>query len=92
MSAETENTVEISNTRGLHARAAAKVVKTTENFECDILIRKDDMTVTAQSIMGLLMLGAAKGSFVTISASGKDSVQAVAALTDLIENKFGEDQ
>ncbi len=81
----------IRNRLGLHARAAALLVKTANRFTSEILIEKDGMEVNAKSIMGILMLAASKGSRITLKVEGKDSIQALQVLGELIENKFGED-
>jgi phosphocarrier protein len=91
MSETVKATVEIINTRGLHARAAAKLVKLVETFEAEITISKDDMTVIGESIMGLLMLGASKGTFIIIEAKGPDAADGLTQITGLVENKFEED-
>ena len=84
-------TVLITNRRGLHARASAKFVTLASSLPCEVKVRKDDGEVTGTSIMGLMMLGAAMGDSITISAAGDGAVAAVAALVDLVEAKFGED-
>jgi len=84
-------TVEICNQRGLHARAAARFVKTAAQFDCEILVRKNGTSVSGRSIMGLMMLAAASGAFVEISATGRDAANAVDTLARLIECKFDED-
>jgi phosphocarrier protein len=81
----------IRNRLGLHARAAALLVKTANRFISEIIIEKDGLEVNGKSIMGILMLAASKGSKITLKAEGKDSVQAIKVLGDLIENKFGEE-
>ncbi len=81
----------IRNRLGLHARAAALVVKTANRFEAEVVIEKDGLEVNGKSIMGILMLAASKGTRITLKADGKDSVQAIRALGELIENKFGEE-
>ena len=81
----------IRNRLGLHARAAALLVKTANQFAAEIVIEKDGLEVNAKSIMGILMLAASKGTKITLKADGKDSVQAIRALGELIENKFGEE-
>ncbi len=86
-----KRTVEICNQKGLHARAAARFVKTAAQFECDISVRKNGTAVSGRSIMGLMMLAAASGSRVEISATGHDAGAAVEALSRLIECKFDED-
>lgn len=80
----------IQNRKGLHARASAQVVKLAESFEAATYVSYQEMRVPAQSIMGLLMLGAGQGSLVVVEGEGKDAEQAVSCLVELIENKFGE--
>ncbi len=82
--------VEICNARGLHARAAARFVKCAETFDANIQVTKDDQTVGGTSIMGLMMLAAAKGSRIRISAEGKNADEALDALENLICERFGE--
>lgn len=81
----------IANQKGLHARAAAKFVKTSGGFNADIRVTKGEMDVSGSSIMGLMMLAAGIGSELEIEASGPDAAQAVAALIDLIDRKFDEE-
>lgn len=88
---ECSRTVMVTNRRGLHARASAKFVTLAAQQAATIEVEKDGSKVTGTSIMGLMMLGAAMGDSVTISASGTDAEQALAALTALVEAKFGED-
>ncbi len=83
--------VEICNNKGLHARASAKFVKLASSFESQIHVIKDDNTVDALSIMGLLMLAASKGSTIQIEAEGPDAEAAVAALVELVANRFDEE-
>lgn len=80
----------IQNRKGLHARASAQLVKIAELYEATTYISYQDMRVPAQSIMGLLMLGAGHGALVSIEAEGSDAEEVVASLVDLIQNKFGE--
>jgi len=84
-------TFTIRNRLGLHARAAALLVKTANHFASEITIEKDGLEVNGKSIMGILMLAASKGSKITLKAEGKDAVQAVKTLGELIENRFGEE-
>ena len=84
-------TFTIRNRLGLHARAAALMVKTANHFDAEVTIEKDGLEVNGKSIMGILMLAASKGSRITLKAEGKDSVQAVRALGELIEKNFGEE-
>ncbi len=86
-----EKTVTIVNRLGLHARAAAKLVQTAARFKASIKIRKDTRTVSGKSIMGVLMLAAAKGTTITLIAEGEDAAQALDALEQLVADKFGED-
>jgi phosphocarrier protein HPr len=84
-------TVQLQNSKGLHARAAAKFVKTSEKFKSHIHVTKDDIEVSALSIMGLMMLVARYGTKITIIAQGPDADQALTALSDLVNQKFGEE-
>jgi phosphocarrier protein HPr len=84
-------TVEICNQRGLHARAAARFVKTAAQFDAEIFVRKNGTAVSGRSIMGLMMLAAASGALVEITATGRDAANAVETLARLIECKFDED-
>lgn len=83
-------TVTICNTRGLHARAAAKLVTLAERFSASVEVSRDGQAVSAQSIMGLMMLGAACGSAIEITAEGWDAKEALAAVTELVEAGFNE--
>ena len=80
----------IKNELGLHARAAAQFVKIAGHFASEILVAKDSREINGKSIMGLLMLAAARGSKISVKASGPDAEEALNALGKLIENKFGE--
>jgi phosphocarrier protein len=84
-------TFTIRNRLGLHARAAALLVKAANRFASEITLEKDGIEVNGKSIMGILMLAASKGSKITLKAEGKDSIQVMKTLGDLIENKFGEE-
>lgn len=81
----------ITNKRGLHARASAKFVQTVGAFDAEISVSKDGTTVGGTSIMGLMMLAASPGCSILVSASGAQAVEALNALEELIENKFGEE-
>jgi phosphocarrier protein HPr len=81
----------IVNARGLHARASAKFVETAAKFRSEITVIKGENTVSGRSIMGLMMLAAAKGSIVELVAQGPDAKEAIAALTSLIASRFNED-
>ncbi|OJY63641.1 MAG: phosphate ABC transporter permease [Sphingobium sp. 66-54] len=86
-----ERIVRIINKRGLHARASAKFVTLACGLPATITVRKDGHEVVGTSIMGLMMLGAAMGDEIVISASGDDAQAALEAVTALIENRFGEE-
>lgn len=83
-------TVQICNRRGLHARASAKFVTTASGLTAQVEVEKDGSKVVGTSIMGLMMLGAALGDHITISATGDGAEQAVAALAELVEARFHE--
>ena len=85
-----ERTVHIVNRNGLHARPAAEIVKTATKYQADITLVRDDLEVNGKSIMGVMMLAAEFGAELTLRADGPDAEAAVGALTQLIENKFGE--
>lgn len=80
----------ISNKLGLHARASAKLTKLAGSFPCDVFMSRGDRRINAKSIMGVMMLAAAKGSKVELEAHGDDEDAALAALVALINNKFDE--
>lgn len=80
----------IDNELGLHARAAAQFVKIAGRYRSEVLVQKDSCEVNGKSIMGILMLAAAKGAQIRITVSGDDSHEALQELGTLIENKFGE--
>ncbi|HYN53759.1 MAG TPA: HPr family phosphocarrier protein [Methylotenera sp.] len=82
--------LEIINKLGLHARASTKLTQTASKFGSDIWVTRNGRRVNAKSIMGVMMLAAAKGSFVTIDANGEDEAQAIESLTALIKDYFGE--
>ncbi len=86
----TKITLEIVNEKGLHARASAKLVEVVEGFDASAEVSKDGMNASGDSIMGLLMLAAAKGSFIDVETSGVDADALAAALTALVADKFGE--
>jgi phosphocarrier protein len=81
----------ICNQRGLHARAAARFVKTAHQFDAEIWVRKNGTTVSGRSIMGLMMLAAGSGTELEISAAGREADEAIATLANLVECKFDED-
>lgn len=80
----------IENSHGLHARPAAQLVRLASQFGSDIFIIKDGMEVNGKSIMGVMMLAAEVGSEISIRVQGSDEADAIEALGDLFENKFGE--
>jgi phosphocarrier protein HPr len=84
-------TATICNQRGLHARAAARFVKTAGLFDAEVWVRKNGIEVSGRSIMGLMMLAAAPGTVIRVTAKGPQAKAAVTALTRLIECKFDED-
>ena len=84
-------TVDICNARGLHARASAKFVKLAAQFAAEVKVSKDGQTVDAQSIMGLMMLGAGPGCTLEIRAQGPQADAAVAALAALVNGRFDEE-
>ena len=84
-------TLSIANKRGLHARAAAKFVRTVGQFDANVRVSFKGQEVSGLSIMGLMMLAAGIGSEIELSCSGRQAVEAMAALSALIESKFGED-
>lgn len=81
---------EIINKLGLHARASAKLTQVAGNYESAVWLTRNGRRVNAKSIMGVMMLAAAKGSTVTIETDGPDETAAITALTALIADRFGE--
>jgi len=92
MGSPLKRNLEIRNKRGLHARAAAKFAKLSGQFDADIQVSRCGQTVSGVSIMGLMMLAAAIGSEIEVEVSGSQAEQALSALTELVEDKFGEDR
>ena len=90
MSTSAKGTFTIVNALGLHARAAARLVKLTGTFQSDIYLEKDGQEVDGKSIMGILMLAAAKGSVVNVRTEGEDSKTALAEIEKLFAEGFGE--
>jgi len=84
--------VAITNERGLHARASAKFVKLAGTFDAEVRVSRDDQTVDAMSIMGLMMLAAGPGSTIRIEADGAQAKAAVEALAKLVEDRFEEER
>ncbi len=87
----TARTVTVSNTLGLHARAAARFVHLASRFESQIRVGRDAKVMDGKSIMGILLLAASRGTALRISADGTDETAAVDALVQLVESGFGEE-
>ncbi len=83
--------LKIMNQRGLHARASAKFVRCVEQFDAEITVSKDGMSVGGCSIMGLMMLAASMGCSISVGAKGLEATQALDALTELVAERFGEE-
>ena len=81
----------VINERGLHARAATKLVQLAAKYPCEVLLDKDGHEVNGKSIMGVLMLVASKGTTLTVRAKGERAQEAVDEIVKLINDKFGED-
>ncbi|MFB2533032.1 HPr family phosphocarrier protein [Paracoccus sp. p4-l81] len=86
----TTQVLRIVNEKGLHARASAKFVETVERFDAQASVERDGMEVSGDSIMGLLMLGAARGTDITVTTSGAQAAELAQALADLVASYFGE--
>ena len=84
--------VVIRNRRGLHARAAAAFVRVAEGYKAEIQVRRSGIEAPGRSIMGLMLLAAAPGCAIEISATGEDAAEAIAALVQLVEAGFHEDE
>ncbi|MBL8957347.1 MAG: HPr family phosphocarrier protein [Myxococcaceae bacterium] len=82
--------LEIINALGLHARAAAQLVKIANRYKCDVSLTCEGQTVNAKSIMGVLMLAAAQGMSVTLKCEGEGAKQCTDEITVLVKNRFGE--
>ena len=83
--------LKIINQKGLHARASAKFVQTVEKFDADVRVSRSGESVGGTSIMGLMMLAAGPGTEITVAASGKEGTAVLAALEQLVNGRFGED-
>ena len=83
-------TLEIVNEKGLHARASAKFVETVERYDASALVSRDGMEVSGDSIMGLLMLGAACGTTIDVATDGAEAEALADALKELVAGRFGE--
>jgi phosphocarrier protein len=84
--------LKIQNQRGLHARAAANFVKALDGLNAEVEVERLGQTVDGCSIMGLMMLAASIGTTITVTAKGTDAKKAIDNLTNLVNNKFGEEQ
>ena len=82
--------IEIINKLGLHARASAKLSKLAADFPCEVFLSRNGRQINAKSIMGVMMLAAGIGSTVTLETVGERADEAMLALTELIQNRFGE--
>jgi phosphocarrier protein len=87
----TERKVVVLNKMGLHARPSSKLVQKAATFKSDVHIRRENQVINGKSIMGVMMLAAAQGTELTLSASGVDEEQTLAALVALFEKKFEEE-
>ncbi len=85
-----ERVLKIVNEKGLHARASAKFVEVVEQFDAEAEVEKDGMSVSGDSIMGLLMLAASRGTEIVVRTEGEQAEALIDALADLVEDKFGE--
>jgi phosphocarrier protein len=83
--------VVVVNQLGMHARAAARFVHLATRFEAQVKVARDSREMDGKSIMGLLLLAAARGTSITITANGTDEAEAIAALSSLVQSGFGED-
>ena len=87
----TQRSLRIVNEKGLHARASARFVEQVEAFDATAMVSRDGMRVSGDSIMGLLMLGASRGSTIDVTTSGAEAVKLADALEALVAARFGED-
>ena len=92
MSDPNSRVLPIVNEKGLHARASAKFVETVERFDAEARVTRDGMTVSGDSIMGLLMLGASRGTQIDVATTGNEAARLADALEALVANRFGEDR
>ncbi len=86
-----EKDLDIQNEKGLHARASARFVETVEGFDAEASVTKDGMTVSGDSIMGLLMLAASNGTAINVKTNGTDAEALAEALEKLVKDHFGEE-
>lgn len=92
MSERVENTFQIVNKLGLHARAASRLVQVASRYPCEVTVRRDEQAANAKSVMGVLLLCGAQGTAVTVQAEGPQAKEAVEAIGELIADRFGEDE
>ena len=85
-----KSTITISNRLGLHARASAKLTQLASSFPCEVWLERNGRRVNAKSIMGVMMLAAARGSTITIDTQGEGADEALLAIQDLVADRFGE--
>ncbi len=83
--------LQIRNQLGLHLRACQKFVNIATKFQAEVYVRRDDVEINGKSILGLTMLAAEQGTTIVVRTEGSDEVEALAALSKLVEDKFGED-
>ncbi|MEM9342283.1 MAG: HPr family phosphocarrier protein [Pseudomonadota bacterium] len=91
MDSTVQRTLQIVNEKGLHARASAKLVEVVERFDAQCDVMKDGLTAQGDSIMGLLMLAASRGTSIEIQTSGPEALELADALQTLVAEKFGEE-
>ncbi len=92
MSADITKTLNIINEKGLHARASAKFVEVVESYDATANVEKDGLDASGDSIMGLLLLAASRGTTIDVTTSGVQAQELMDALEALVANRFGEDQ
>jgi len=92
MSDAIQRELNIINEKGLHARASAKFVDVVEQFDAQAVVEKDGLDATGDSIMGLLMLAASKGTSIQVTTTGPQAAELMQALDILVADRFGEDQ
>lgn len=91
MSGSVIKTLQIVNEKGLHARASAKLVETVDEFDASVEVSRDGMSASGDSIMGLLMLAASKGTSIEVETRGRQANELAQALEALVADRFGED-
>ncbi|MBE3638940.1 HPr family phosphocarrier protein [Mangrovicoccus algicola] len=91
MPQQTRRTLEIINEKGLHARASAKLAEVVESHDARATVSREGLSASGDSIMGLLMLAASKGTTIEVETCGPDAAKLAQALEDLVANRFGED-